>query len=163
MAGPDLAADLDAVAVGQPDVEDGHIGPGRRDAPVGLLGRAGLADDREVVLGLEQLSQPAAHDLVVVEQEDVNHRLVCADPRRDVCRRLRPRRPTAWPTARRVPEGRLRQLLDAVLDDRLPTSICRPCSQRIVQSATELVDARYGAFGVLDETGTRLASSSPSA
>ena len=37
--------------------------------PYGLLGGAGLADDLEVVLGLEQLAQAAAHDLVVVEQE----------------------------------------------------------------------------------------------
>ena len=67
--GADLAADLDPVAVGQPDVEDGHVGRGGRDPPVGLLGRSGLADDLEVVLRLEQLAQPAADDLVIVEQE----------------------------------------------------------------------------------------------
>ena len=50
---------------------------------------------------------------------------------------------------------RLRQLLDAVvavgsgLD--LPTML-----RRITELAVELVDARYGALGVLDETGTRL-------
>ena len=49
----------------------------------------------------------------------------------------------------------LRKLLDAVvavgsgLD--LPTML-----RRIVELATELVDARYGALGVLDESGTRL-------
>ena len=49
----------------------------------------------------------------------------------------------------------LRQLLDAVvavgsgLD--LPTML-----RRITELAVELVDARYGALGVLDETGTRL-------
>ena len=51
---------------------------------------------------------------------------------------------------------RLRQLLDAVmtvgLDLDLPAML-----RRIVQSATELADARYGALGVLDESGTRLA------
>jgi signal transduction histidine kinase len=49
----------------------------------------------------------------------------------------------------------LRQLLDAVLtiggDLDLPAML-----RRIVQSAADLVDARYGALGVLDETGTRL-------
>lgn len=50
----------------------------------------------------------------------------------------------------------LRQLLDAVLtiggDLDLPAML-----QRIVQGAVDLVDARYGALGVLDHTGTRLA------
>jgi signal transduction histidine kinase len=50
----------------------------------------------------------------------------------------------------------LRQLLDAVLtvgsDLDLPAML-----QRIIQSAVELVDATYGALGVLDESGTRLA------
>ncbi len=55
------------------------------------------------------------------------------------------------------PEGstRLPQLLDAVLaigaDLDLPSML-----QRIIEAAVELVDARYGALGVLDETGTRL-------
>lgn len=50
----------------------------------------------------------------------------------------------------------LRQLLDAVLtigsDLDLPLML-----ERIIQSAVELVDATYGALGVLDDTGTRLA------
>jgi signal transduction histidine kinase len=50
----------------------------------------------------------------------------------------------------------LHQLLDAILtvgsDLDLPAML-----RRIVQSATELVDATYGALGVLDETRTRLA------
>jgi signal transduction histidine kinase len=50
----------------------------------------------------------------------------------------------------------LRQLLDAVLtvgsDLDLPAML-----RRIVQAAVELVDAEYGALGVLDESGTRLA------
>ena len=50
----------------------------------------------------------------------------------------------------------LRQLLDAVLtvgsDLDLPAML-----QRIVQAAVTLVDARYGALGVLDESRTRLA------
>ena len=50
----------------------------------------------------------------------------------------------------------MRQLLDAVLtisSDLDATAML----QRIVHAATELVDARYGALGVLDVTGTRLA------
>jgi signal transduction histidine kinase len=50
----------------------------------------------------------------------------------------------------------LRQLLDAVLtvgsDLDLPAML-----QRIVEAAVDLVDARYGALGVLDDTRTRLA------
>lgn len=50
----------------------------------------------------------------------------------------------------------LRQLLEAVLtlgsDLDLPSML-----KRIVHSAVELVDATYGALGVLDDTGTRLA------
>jgi nitrate/nitrite-specific signal transduction histidine kinase len=49
----------------------------------------------------------------------------------------------------------LRQLLDAVLtiggDLDLPAMLLR-----IIQSAVDLVDARYGALGVLDASGTRL-------
>jgi len=51
---------------------------------------------------------------------------------------------------------RLRELLDAVLalgSDLDAASMLR----RIVAAAVELVDARYGALGVLDETGTSLA------
>jgi signal transduction histidine kinase len=50
----------------------------------------------------------------------------------------------------------MRQLVEAVLsvgsDLDLPAIL-----RRIVQAATELVDARYGALGVLDDTRTRLA------
>ena len=69
VGGPDLPAHLDAVAVGETHVEHGHVGLRRRDAAVRLLGRTGLAHDGEVVLGLEQLPQPAPHHLVVVEEE----------------------------------------------------------------------------------------------
>jgi len=50
-------------------------------------------------------------------------------------------------------DARLQQLLDAMLsigsDLSLPTVL-----QRIVDSASKLVDARYGALGVVDEDGT---------
>lgn len=50
----------------------------------------------------------------------------------------------------------LNQLLDAVL--AVSSGLELPALlRRIAAAATELVDARYGALGVLDETGTRLA------
>ena len=56
-------------AVRQPAVEHRDVGPQRRDAPGGLCGEAGLADDLDVAVGLEQILEPAADHLVVVEQE----------------------------------------------------------------------------------------------
>jgi signal transduction histidine kinase len=51
---------------------------------------------------------------------------------------------------------RLRELLDAVL--ALTSDLDAPSMlRRIVEAAVELVSARYGALGVLDDTGTRLA------
>ena len=150
----DLAAHLDPVAVGQADVEDGDVRARRGDPPVGLLGGARLADDLEVVLGLEQLAQAAAHDLVVVEEEHPHrHRPSLASARR----RRRPTGPRSVGGMSEVAGPRsLRELLDAVLalgSDLDPPSMLR----RIVEAAVGLVDARYGALGVLDDTGTRLA------
>jgi signal transduction histidine kinase len=50
----------------------------------------------------------------------------------------------------------LRQLLDAVVSVGSKLDLTAVLRQ-IVEVATELVDARYGALGVLDQTGTRLA------
>lgn len=50
----------------------------------------------------------------------------------------------------------LRRLLDAVME--VGSELSLPVVlRRITEAATELVDARYGALGVLDETATRLA------
>jgi signal transduction histidine kinase len=50
----------------------------------------------------------------------------------------------------------LRQLLDAVV--AVGSDLDQPAMlRRIIESAVDLADARYGALGVLDETGTRLA------
>jgi signal transduction histidine kinase len=50
----------------------------------------------------------------------------------------------------------LRRLLDAVM--AVGSELSLPLVlQRIIEAATELVDARYGALGVLDASGTRLA------
>ena len=52
----------------------------------------------------------------------------------------------------------MRHLLDAVM---AVTSELEPARvlRRIVAAAADLVDARYGALGVLDPTGTRSPSS----
>ena len=50
----------------------------------------------------------------------------------------------------------LRHLLQAVLSIGSGLDLAAVL-QRIIESAVELVDARYGALGVLDESGTRLA------
>jgi signal transduction histidine kinase len=52
------------------------------------------------------------------------------------------------------PQG-LRQLLDAVKSVAADLDL-EAMLRRIISAAVELVDARYGALGVLDETGTRL-------
>ena len=49
----------------------------------------------------------------------------------------------------------LRRLLDAVLSIGSELDLAEAL-QKIIEVATDLVDARYGALGVLDETGTRL-------
>ncbi len=64
---------------------------------------------------------------------------------------------TVWPVSglKRAGVDQLRRLLDAVMaigsDLTLPEIL-----RRIVETATTLVDARYGALGVLDETGAAL-------
>ena len=50
----------------------------------------------------------------------------------------------------------LRRLLDAVLSVGAELDLATVL-QRIVEAATDLVDARYGALGVLDEQHTELA------
>jgi signal transduction histidine kinase len=153
----DLAADLDAVAVGQADVEHGDVGLGRGDAAERLFGGAGIADHLEVALGLEQLTDAATHDLVVVEQEDPDrHAHQSARSRQDGAGACRGTKCSyALAVIEFAGPKSLRQLLDAVMtvgsDLDLPAML-----RRIVESAVDLVDARYGALGVLDETRTRL-------
>jgi hypothetical protein len=68
----DLAAHLDAVAVGHAHVEDRDVGPQRRDAGDRLCCVRGLADDGDVTGGLEQGAHTLAHHLVVVHQKGGN-------------------------------------------------------------------------------------------
>jgi hypothetical protein len=70
MARSHVSAHLDAVAVGQADVEHRDVRPGGRDPGDRFLGRAGFADDLEIPGGLEELLQAAADDLVVVQEKN---------------------------------------------------------------------------------------------
>src|SRR3954470_8638838 len=174
----DVPADVDAVAVRQPGVEDGDVGAQRRDDPGGLPRRPGLPDDPDVVGGLEQGGQAAPDHLVVVEQEDADHptslngAIGAAEGRRS-----RPRIARTGgamdqdePTLRSLRlddllrelvaraedvlevEDRLQRLLDAVVsvasDLSLPDTL-----RRIVELAVDLADARYGALGVIGPDG----------
>ena len=71
-----VAADVHPAAVWQPPVEDGDVGSECRDPAGRLDGGAGLADDADAVVGLEQLMEPTAHDLMIVEQVDANRFLL---------------------------------------------------------------------------------------
>ena len=64
-----VAADLDAAAVGQLHVEHCDLRSGCPNPGNGVGASAGLADDFDRAVGLEQLANALAHELVVVEQE----------------------------------------------------------------------------------------------
>jgi hypothetical protein len=57
------------VAFGKANVEHRDIGIEPRNSANRLVFRVRLADDGDVVLRLQQIAKPSAHDLVVVEQE----------------------------------------------------------------------------------------------
>ena len=83
MAGPDLPAHLDPVAVGQPHVQHRHVRVHRRDPAQGLVGRPRLAHDHHVVAGgLQQLADTSPDHLVVVEQEHPDRHPDLAPPGR---------------------------------------------------------------------------------
>src|SRR5205814_1689743 len=95
----------------------------------------------------EQLSESPSYDLVVVEQEDP--RRFAGIPHLV----LRVESSCVVAPSEVTGDERLSRLLDAVLtiasDLSLPVVL-----RRIVESACELVDARYGALGVLGADST---------
>ena len=106
----------------------------------------------------------APDDLVVVEQEDsdlishVRHSrtstaLTRCDPQQ---RMLLAGKAYHLVVSTFAGPRSLRQLLDAVQIIGSDLDWSRASCDRIIRSAVSLVDARYGALGVLDETGTRL-------
>ena len=124
--------------------------PGRGD---GLGGGAGLADDLEIVGAFEQFADSAAHHLVVVEQEH---------PDRIDCRQ--PSSAAATSTSSMVPKRyrvRRREAACGGCSTRswpsAPSSDLPIMLRRITETAADLVDAKYAALGVLDESGPRLA------
>ncbi len=66
----DVAAGLDAVALLEPHVEHSDVWVERVHPCHGLVGSRRLADDLDVPLGFEEIADPSANDLVVVEEED---------------------------------------------------------------------------------------------
>src|SRR6266511_563497 len=73
-AGPDLPGGLDPGAVFQADVHDHDVGTGPFGLVDGLPDRARLRGDHDVLGGLEEGPDAAAHDLVVVDEHDPERR-----------------------------------------------------------------------------------------
>ena len=138
MARTDLPADLHSVTVGQADVEHGHIRSCRRDARERLGGGSGLAHDLEVTIRLEQLLHAATNDLVIVEEEHPYYVAHCPPHDQNV--------PLPFSSV----HDEIQPLLDAIISigsqGSLPIVL-----RRIVESSCALVDARYGALGVIGE------------
>lgn len=68
----EFAADAHTVTIGETYVEDRDVWAQRRNSYQGVVGGVGLADDDDVGLGLQQGCDPAAYDLVVIEEEDLD-------------------------------------------------------------------------------------------
>jgi hypothetical protein len=73
VGGQQVPAQIDAAAIGQAHVQHRDVGPGRRDAGLGLGDRTRLADDGQFGVAAEQVDEAAANDLMVVDQEDGDH------------------------------------------------------------------------------------------
>ena len=150
----DLATHLDAVAVGQANVEHAR----RRDASAGcargLLGGSGFTDDLEV--GLPARAAPAGR-AERSRGRRAGRRESASPAILPLAARVRSRavRCAAWPASTRDP-GACASCSDAVLAVGSDLDL-DAVLQRIIESAVALVDARYGALGVLDEAGTGLA------
>jgi hypothetical protein len=69
LARRDAAGGFDAVHDRHSDVHEHDVGPDARDCVYGIRSVAGLADDMNVRLGLEELDEPGAHELLVVHDE----------------------------------------------------------------------------------------------
>ena len=67
-----ISADLHSAAIGKAHIKDGHIGTGSGNAVQRISRRARLADHVEISFQAQQISQSAADDLVVIEQEHLD-------------------------------------------------------------------------------------------
>ena len=70
--GRDLARRRDPVELGHADVHQHDVGPQPLRAVDGLLAVGRLADDRDVVLGLEHHPEARPHERLVVGDEDAD-------------------------------------------------------------------------------------------
>jgi hypothetical protein len=68
------SAEVGAVTVGQPHVDDGDVGAHRRHAGQCLGGRPRLARNGDAGVVLEHLGHAAPHDLVIVDEKDAHRR-----------------------------------------------------------------------------------------
>ena len=69
MRGLEVPADVDAAAVGETHVEQHDVRGDGADPPQRLRRGGRLPDDGDVARGGEEHRDPAAHELVVVDQE----------------------------------------------------------------------------------------------
>lgn len=157
MSRPQLTAQLDPAPVRQTDVEKRHIRRYRRQPPDRVGDGAGLTDDFQVFLGFEHVADPATNNLVVVDKEDPqSHRGQFFHTGSEITA-LRAGSTGAYTRVVEHMAGprQLRRLLEGVLtvgSDLDLQSVLRT----IIATATDLVQATYGALGVLDPSGTRL-------
>ena len=63
---------LDAARPGHADVDEGDVGAERGGLPHGLVPVAGLPDDLQVPLAVDQHAQPRPEDGVIIRDENPN-------------------------------------------------------------------------------------------
>jgi two-component system, NarL family, sensor histidine kinase DevS len=143
-----LTAHLDPVAVGQAHVEHRDVRVGLRDACERHTGAGRLADDLEVVLGVDEVTEPASYDLVVVDEVDANGH--GGSPGRSIRGEARLPPAPVQGTSTLTFDPRLSRLLDAVVMIAGDLGL-EAVLEHIVEAACSLVDARYGALGVIDD------------
>ncbi len=176
--GAEIAADGDArmVRVPQPDVQQRHVGWVGAHSTHGLLAGCGLPDDLDVVMGTDQVEDATSHELVIVEQEDLDRHRAATAPT-VACRGMFGAGVAAMLCWWVMDDSRSRhgQRSDDTVHNGEPAAsslrvqelvaaIMAPSSdldlqsvlQRIVDTAKSMVDARYAALGVLDASGAAL-------
>ena len=65
-----ISAYLDAAAITESDVEHRHVGRTRFYRSKGTFGRPVFANNLNICFGIQDIGNPASHDLVIVEKED---------------------------------------------------------------------------------------------
>ncbi len=114
---------------------------------------AGFAHDVYVVGTVQQFAHATPHNLMIVEKEhpDDSHCHNLAVPGTNLCRILS----TVPDRFEFAGPQQLLRLLDAVMAIGSELTLA-DALRRITETASELVDARYAALGVLDESRSRL-------